>query len=113
LILVDGAFCSRTMGPSTPLSLLLAPHFSMFTYDRRGRGPSGDSAAYAVEREIEDPTLVIGGQKSPDNLRRGVQATVNLVRNSGFRELPGQTHNVSVKVLAPVLEAFFSGTAGG
>jgi hypothetical protein len=38
---------------------------------------------------------------------------VNLIKGSEFRELPGQTHNVSVKVLAPVLQAFFSGAAGG
>jgi pimeloyl-ACP methyl ester carboxylesterase len=54
LILVDGALCHRAMGPSTPLAQLLAPHFTVFTYDRRGRGDSGDTAPYAVEREIED-----------------------------------------------------------
>jgi pimeloyl-ACP methyl ester carboxylesterase len=54
LILVDGALCSRGMGPSTPLAKLLAPHFTVFTYDRRGRGDSGDTAPYAVEREVED-----------------------------------------------------------
>jgi pimeloyl-ACP methyl ester carboxylesterase len=54
LILVDGALCSRAMGPSTPLATLLAPHFTVFTYDRRGRGDSGDTAPYAVEREVED-----------------------------------------------------------
>ena len=31
----------------------------MFNYDRRGRGPSGDTAPYAVEREIEDIDAVI------------------------------------------------------
>jgi pimeloyl-ACP methyl ester carboxylesterase len=54
LILVDGALCYRASGPSTPLAALLAPHFSVYTYDRRGRGESGDTAPYAVEREIED-----------------------------------------------------------
>lgn len=54
LILVDGGLCHRAMGPSTPLAKLLAPHFTVFTYDRRGRGDSGDTAPYAVEREIED-----------------------------------------------------------
>jgi pimeloyl-ACP methyl ester carboxylesterase len=54
LILVDGALCHRSMGPSTPLAALLAPHFTVFTYDRRGRGDSGDSAPYGVDREIED-----------------------------------------------------------
>jgi pimeloyl-ACP methyl ester carboxylesterase len=54
VILVDGALCYRALGPSRPLAKLLAQHFTVFTYDRRGRGDSGDTAPYAVEREIED-----------------------------------------------------------
>lgn len=54
LILVDGALCSRTMGESTHLARLLAPYFTVYTYDRRGRGESGDTAPYAVEREVDD-----------------------------------------------------------
>ena len=54
LIIVDGAFCYRENGPATELASLLAQHFTVFTYDRRGRGESGDTAPYAVEREVED-----------------------------------------------------------
>ena len=54
VILVDGALCYRGMGQSGQLAELLAPHFTVFTYDRRGRGKSGDTAPYAVEREVED-----------------------------------------------------------
>ena len=54
VILVDGALCYRGMGQSGQLAELLAPHFTVFTYDRRGRGGSGDTAPYAVEREVED-----------------------------------------------------------
>src|ERR1700730_14987973 len=54
VILVDGALCYRGLGQSGHLARLLAPHFAVFTYDRRGRGESGDTAPYAVEREIED-----------------------------------------------------------
>jgi pimeloyl-ACP methyl ester carboxylesterase len=54
VILVDGALCYRTMGPSGPLAKLLARHFTVFTYDRRGRGNSGDTGPYAMEREVED-----------------------------------------------------------
>jgi pimeloyl-ACP methyl ester carboxylesterase len=54
LIIVDGALCQRAMGPSRPLAELLAPHFTVFIYDRRGRGESGDTAPYAVAREVED-----------------------------------------------------------
>ena len=54
VILVDGALCYRGMGQSGPLAKLLALHFTVFTYDRRGRGASGDTPPYAVEREVED-----------------------------------------------------------
>jgi pimeloyl-ACP methyl ester carboxylesterase len=54
VILVDGACCYRGMGESGQLAELLARHFTVFTYDRRGRGGSGDTTPYAVEREIED-----------------------------------------------------------
>jgi pimeloyl-ACP methyl ester carboxylesterase len=54
VILVDGALCYRGMGESGQLAALLAPHFTVFTYDRRGRGGSGDTSPYDVEREIED-----------------------------------------------------------
>lgn len=54
VILVDGALCYRAFGSSKPLAKLLAQHFTVFTYDRRGRGDSGDTAPYAVEREVED-----------------------------------------------------------
>jgi pimeloyl-ACP methyl ester carboxylesterase len=52
VILVVGAFNARATG--APLAQTLADHFSVFNYDRRGRGESGDSPAYAIEREIED-----------------------------------------------------------
>jgi pimeloyl-ACP methyl ester carboxylesterase len=54
VILIDGALCYRGMGQSGELAELLAQHFTVFTYDRRGRGGSGDTAPYAVEREVED-----------------------------------------------------------
>jgi pimeloyl-ACP methyl ester carboxylesterase len=54
VILIDGALCYRGMGQSGQLAVLLAQHFTVFTYDRRGRGGSGDTAPYAVEREVED-----------------------------------------------------------
>jgi pimeloyl-ACP methyl ester carboxylesterase len=59
LVLVDGALCHRRMGPSSPLAKLLADRYTVFTYDRRGRGESGDTAPYAVEREVEDLHAII------------------------------------------------------
>lgn len=238
IILVDGALCSRSFGPLPELAQLLAPHFSVFNYDRRGRNKSGDKAPYAVQREVEDiealiheaggsasvfgtssgaalalaaaangakikklalyeppyvagrrkgrsappdseaqlkrlvaedrrgdavkffmvdmvgmpaiftyimrvlpiwpklkavahtlpydaavlgdfslpkaraasvavPTLVIGGEKSPVELRGAVSAVAEAIPGAKLRMLKGQTHNVSVKVLAPVLVDFF------
>jgi pimeloyl-ACP methyl ester carboxylesterase len=57
LILVAGALTTRAAWPS--LAARLAPHFSVFAYDRRGRGESGDRAPYAVEREVEDLDALI------------------------------------------------------
>lgn len=239
LIIVDGAFCYRENGPATELASLLAQHFTVFTYDRRGRGESGDTAPYSVEREIDDlralareagatpflvgissggaltlqavasgvgvkqialyeppyvaggnaprlfadaknrlqslvsagdragavrffmtdvygaprafvfampflmpnawrrnksvahtlpydltilddrsvlkerspsisvPTLVIGGEKSPKELRDAVMAVANALRNGHSRYLTGQDHNISSRALAPVLFEYF------
>src|SRR5713226_2092996 len=60
VILVDPALCDRGMGQSAQLAQLLAPHFTVFTYDRRGRGESRDTAPYAVEREVEDIAALLG-----------------------------------------------------
>lgn len=55
LILVDGALQHRAIDPSTvQLASLLAPSFTVYHYDRRGRGDSGDRLPYAIEREVED-----------------------------------------------------------
>ena len=57
IILVVGAFNDRSTG--APLASFLAPNFSVYCYDRRGRGTSGDTLPYAVERETEDLDALI------------------------------------------------------
>ncbi|WP_141575336.1 alpha/beta fold hydrolase [Actinomadura sp. WMMA1423] len=57
LVHVGGALNDR--GSGAALAGLLAPHHTVLTYDRRGRGDSGDTPPYAVEREIEDLAAVI------------------------------------------------------
>jgi pimeloyl-ACP methyl ester carboxylesterase len=59
VILIDGAFCFRGFGPMPALAPLLAPHFTVYTYDRRGRGESGDTLPFALEREFEDIDALI------------------------------------------------------
>ncbi len=57
IILVGGALSDRSAG--TQLAAHLAPHFTVYTYDRRGRGESGDTPPYAVAREVEDIDALI------------------------------------------------------
>jgi len=52
LILVCGGSVDRMS--NTQLAGLLASDFTAFNYDRRGRGDSGDTPPYAIEREVED-----------------------------------------------------------
>ncbi|MFD1147911.1 alpha/beta fold hydrolase [Saccharothrix hoggarensis] len=60
LIIVDGALCHRAFGPATKLAEALAGHFTVYTYDRRGRGGSGGAdAPYDVEREVEDIAALV------------------------------------------------------
>jgi pimeloyl-ACP methyl ester carboxylesterase len=59
LILVDGALCFRGFGPMPGLAKLLESNFTVYTYDRRGRGESTDTKPYAVEREVEDLDALI------------------------------------------------------
>jgi pimeloyl-ACP methyl ester carboxylesterase len=59
VILVAGAFSYRKYPASVQLADLLAKHFTVFNYDRRGRGASSDTKPYAVEREIEDIQALI------------------------------------------------------
>jgi pimeloyl-ACP methyl ester carboxylesterase len=57
VIIVGGAW--NTRHSAAELAGLLAEEFTVYTYDRRGRGDSGDTTPYAVEREVEDLAAVI------------------------------------------------------
>jgi pimeloyl-ACP methyl ester carboxylesterase len=66
LVLVDGALCQRSMGPARGLAEQLAAGFTVYAYDRRGRGDSGPgSSPYAVDREVEDLIAVIEASGGP------------------------------------------------
>lgn len=61
ILLVGGAFNDRNSpAAGLPLAQLLAPHLEVVTFDRRGRGDSGDGPEYAVEREVEDVAAILG-----------------------------------------------------
>jgi pimeloyl-ACP methyl ester carboxylesterase len=53
-VIVDGALTTRSSGSKPELVRLLSQHLTVYSYDRRGRGDSGDNPAYAVDREVED-----------------------------------------------------------
>ena len=92
LILVDGALCYRASGPMGPLAALLTPHFTVFTYDRRGRGDSGDKAPYAVEREVEDIEALINAA--------GGSAFVYGVSSGAALALEATSRGLAIKKLA-------------
>ncbi|MDQ5825349.1 MAG: alpha/beta hydrolase [Chloroflexota bacterium] len=57
VILVSGGSVDK--GSNAGLAELLASDFTVYNYDRRGRGESGDTQPYAVEREVEDIEALI------------------------------------------------------
>src|SRR5213595_378113 len=62
LILVGGPLEQRALDTETAKLAalpLLAQHFTVFHYDRRGRGDSTDTQPYALERESEDIEALI------------------------------------------------------
>jgi pimeloyl-ACP methyl ester carboxylesterase len=66
LILVDGATSHRAVNPlNAEVGKLLSDQFRVYAYDRRGRGESGDTAPYAVQREIEDLAALIEDAGAP------------------------------------------------
>lgn len=92
LILVDGALCHRAFGPSRPLADALAAHFTVYTYDRRGRGESGDTSPYAVEREVEDIKAVIAAA--------GGSAHVYGISSGAVLALEAVDHDAAIESLA-------------
>jgi pimeloyl-ACP methyl ester carboxylesterase len=61
VILVGGGLVSRAegVGNNAPLAAELSQHFTVYNYDRRGRGDSGDTLPYSSQREIEDIEALI------------------------------------------------------
>jgi alpha-beta hydrolase superfamily lysophospholipase len=90
LILVGGAFQQRSDQATTRLAALLAPHLTVFNYDRRGRGDSGDTAPYAVEREVEDLDAVIaeaGGSAFAFGMSSGAVLALEAARRLAITRL--------------------------
>lgn len=103
VVLVDGAMTYRNFGPMQHLAELLAPHFTVYTYDRHGRGGSSNSKPYAVEREVEDIDTLIreaGGSAFVYGISSGaclsLEAAIKLgnkIRKLALYEAPYNSEN--------------------
>ena len=91
LVLIDGAMCSRAFGPMPSLAKALAQHFTVYHYDRRGRGDSGNGFTYDVQREIDDLEAVIqkaGGSAMVFGVSSGAALAAEAARQlRGIRRL--------------------------
>src|SRR5262245_25800736 len=83
--------CSRGFGPMPALAKELAQQFTVYHYDRRGRGDSGNGVAYDVQREIEDLDAVIqkaGGSAMVFGISSGAALTGEAARQlRGIRKI--------------------------
>ena len=85
VILVSGGSVDRSSNAT--VAQLLAERFLVFNYDRRGRGPSGDTPPYAVQREIEDIEAVIDAAGGSAFLY-GTSSGASLVLEAAASRLP-------------------------
>ncbi len=90
LIVVVGAFNTRSTGE--PLAASLASRFTVFTYDRRGRGDSGDTTPYTIEREVEDLGALIAAA--------GGEAAVFGYSSGALLALRAAAHGLPISKLA-------------
>ena len=90
LLHVGGALNDR--GSGAALAARLADRFTVYTYDRRGRGDSGDTRPYSVEREVEDLAALIG--------EAGGSAFVYAISSGGALALEAAARGLPVGALA-------------
>ncbi|MFJ4839065.1 alpha/beta fold hydrolase [Streptomyces sp. NPDC088746] len=102
VILVGGAL--STAADEAPLAALLAPRFTVVTYDRRGRGASGDGGPYAPRREIEDLAAVAA--------TAGRRVCVFGMLSGGALALEAQAAGLPVDLLAVYEPPYTPGPAG-
>ncbi|MEU0917838.1 alpha/beta fold hydrolase [Streptomyces cyaneofuscatus] len=101
LVLVGGAL--STAATDAPLAALLAPRFTVVTYDRRGRGASG-SGADGVRREIEDLSAVVRAA--------GTGASVFGMSSGGALALEAAATGLPVGLLAVYEPPYTPGASG-
>ena len=95
IVIIDGATAYRAVTPENEkVGELLAGSFRVINYDRRGRGESGDTAPYAIEREFEDLAAIIAGPGE------GRPATVFAWSSGGFLALNAAQAGIPIARLA-------------
>jgi predicted alpha/beta-hydrolase family hydrolase len=87
IVLVHGAFTDKTHPTLAAVATALAPWFTVLNYDRRGRGESGDTRPYAVDREVEDLAAVIAAVGGSAMVFGGSSGS-GLVLEAAVRGLP-------------------------
>ena len=102
VVLVSGAM--STGATMAPLAARLSDDFGVIVYDRRGRGGSGDTAPYAVAREVEDLAALIEAA--------GGEAALYGVSSGGALALEAAAGGLPVRRVA-VYETPFADYGGG
>ena len=88
LILVGGAFCDHNAPVAgAPIAALLAPHFTVASFDRRGRGESSNTPPYAIDREVDDLAALIDELGAPAFVY-GHSSGAVLALEAAIRRLP-------------------------
>jgi pimeloyl-ACP methyl ester carboxylesterase len=104
VILVGGAFSYRSFPKMIELAERLSDRFTVVNYDRRGRGDSGNTQPYAVEREIEDLDALIA--------RAGGTASVWGWSSGGVLALRAANAGVGIERVAVYETPFMVDTTG-
>lgn len=105
VILINGALSVRSAG--LPIAELLAPHFTVYCFDRRGRGDSTDTQPYSPDREVEDIEALIALENNPVHLfgsssggALAIEAAIRLggkVKKLAVYEVPYDSSEAGVK----------------
>lgn len=89
LVIVGGALSDRKGGK--PLVGKLRDRFTVYTYDRRGRGESSDTKPYSVDREVEDLGALIeqaGGKAHVYGVSSGAALALQAAAKLGPEKVP-------------------------
>jgi pimeloyl-ACP methyl ester carboxylesterase len=105
IILVGGAFSWRRWKGFVELADLLSTRFTVLNYDRRGRGDSGDTKPYALEREFEDLQAMISAA--------GGSASVWGLSSGGILALEAARAGVEIEKIAAYEPPFIVDSSGG